>query len=424
MKKIDSVLALELDKINPSKEEFKVLVEESKNLIRELELSIKKNKIKAQVFIGGSFAKNTLIRKNKYDIDIFVRFNSSLKEEEISKFISKVVPSKAQRVHGSRDYFVLKSENKLVNLEFEIIPVISIKKTEQARNITDLSYFHVKYINDKIKKRPQLAKEIMLTKAFIHYQDCYGAESYINGFSGYAVELLIIAYGSFINFLRALVKSGENKIILDSEKQYKNKNDIMMNINEAKLQSPIILVDPTFKERNALAALSRETFLKLKESAGKFLKNPSLDFFVKEDREKIFMNKNKEVIKIEVTTDKQAGDIAGTKLRKFFRFFINESLRYLDIKASDFNYDEKANTGKILLSAKPKKEILFNGPPVEMIEQLKKFKKEHKKIETKNGKTFAFEKGYLTFEEFLSYFQNKNSDVIGSMNISGLRVIS
>jgi hypothetical protein len=129
-------------------------------------------------------------------------------------------------------------------------------------------------------------------------------------------------------------------------------------------------------------------------------------------------------MKLEVTTNKQAGDIAGTKLRKFFRFFINESLRYLDISASDFDYDEKTNLGKILISAKPKKQILFNGPPVSMVEQLKKFKKEHKKINIKDGKTSALEKGYSSFENFLNDFQNKNSDVIESMDVSNLRIIS
>ena len=424
-KQIRSILENEYLAIAPAKQEIDLIKKQTQVIIKIIEDNIKKQRVRASVFIGGSFAKNTLIKKDKYDIDIFIRFDSKIKEEDLSKILGRIVPKQASRIHGSRDYFVIKSNERSINLEFEIIPVISIKKPEQARNITDLSYFHVKYVNDKIKKKPNLSKEIMLAKAFIHYQGCYGAESYINGFSGYAVELLITYYGSLVKFLEAIVKlSGDNKIVIDAEKFYKNKDEVMINLNEAKLQSPIILVDPTFKSRNALAALSNETLIRFKKSSEKFLKNPSKDFFVREDKEKLFRNKNKDVMKLEVTTNKQAGDIAGTKLRKFFRFFINESLRYLDISASDFDYDEKTNLGKILISAKPKKQILFNGPPVSMVEQLKKFKKEHKKINIKDGKTSALEKGYSSFENFLNDFQNKNSDVIESMDVSNLRIIS
>ena len=52
-----------------------------------------------------------------------------------------------------------------------------------------------------------------------------------------------------------------------------------MDLNSAKLNSPIILVDPTYKQRNALAALSDETFEKFKSACKKFLKNPSLKSF-------------------------------------------------------------------------------------------------------------------------------------------------
>ena len=56
----------------------------------------------------------------------------------------------------------------------------------------------------------------------------------------------------------------------------------MLNLNESKLQSPIVFVDPTFKERNALAALSRETFEKFKKASKVFLRAPSKRYFEKQ----------------------------------------------------------------------------------------------------------------------------------------------
>jgi len=64
----------------------------------------------------------------------------------------------------------------------------------------------------------------------------------------------------------------KDKIVIDIEKHYKNKQAVLMDLNSSKLHSPIILIDPTYKERNALAALSSETFRKFQEVSLKFLK--------------------------------------------------------------------------------------------------------------------------------------------------------
>ena len=37
--------------------------------------------IDAEVFVGGSYAKNTMIKKDSYDIDIFLRFSKDHKEK-------------------------------------------------------------------------------------------------------------------------------------------------------------------------------------------------------------------------------------------------------------------------------------------------------------------------------------------------------
>ena len=49
-------------------------------------------------------------------------------------------------------------------------------------------------------------------------------------------------------------------------------------MNESKRQNPIVLIDPTWKERNALAALSRETFEKFQESLRKFMRKPGIEY--------------------------------------------------------------------------------------------------------------------------------------------------
>ena len=420
MKTIKDIFKEQFGLIDPSKEEIKAISDETKEITQEVLVKIKKAKIRAEIFIGGSFAKNTIIKKEKYDVDIFIRFDPKYNDEEISKLLAKIVPAGSKCLHGSRDYF--KKEDNDLHVEFEIIPTIKIKKPLEARNITDLSYFHVSYVAKKLKANKKLTNEIKLAKSFIHGAECYGAESYINGFSGYAVELLIIHYGSLLNFIKKIAASNEDKIIIDQEKYYKNKDEVMKKINESKLKSPIVLIDPTFKERNAMSALSGETFARFREFCVKFLKNPSNNFFKIKDKKGEFEKKHKDLIKIEIKTDKQAGDIAGTKLKKFYGFFVKHATRFFDISASEFLYDEKLNLGNILLVAKQKKEIVFSGPPVSMEENLKKFKLEHKNIKIIKGQAFAYEKS-IGFDDWFNEFKCKDEKLLGGMDISELRIV-
>ena len=419
------ILKEQIKTISPSKEETIAIDKKAAELIEFLRKNIKKSKISAEIFVGGSSARGTLIKKSKYDIDVFVRFNAKkYKSEGISSLLERIVPKNSRKIHGSRDYFSLKSENQPI--EIEIIPVLKITRPEQAENITDLSYFHVNYVKNKIKKNKKLADEIRLAKAFAYYQDCYGAESYINGFSGYAIELLVVYYKSFVNFIEAISKADimKGKIIIDIEKKFKNKEDITRQLNESKLQSPIVLIDPTYKERNALAALSYETFLKFRAACRNFLKQPGSRFFEFGDKQKDLEKKyGKSLIKLELSTEKQAGDIAGTKLKKFSGFFIAEIEKYFDVKDSEFDYDEDANIGKIFLAAEPKKEIVFPGPPAGMKKALAAFRKQHKKIKIIRGKAFAYEKNKLDFKKFLNKFMNNKSKIIEDMGVNGLGLV-
>ena len=414
-KSIKRFLDEQLLKIKPDLHEIKQIDLETIKIIGEIKKNIKKAEISAIPFVGGSAAKNTMIKKNKYDIDIFIRFDKKYQDKDLSSILQKLLPKGYKTIHGSRDYFSIKRGK----LDFEIIPTINVKDPGDARNITDLSYFHVNYMRKKISENNGLNEEIRLTKAFAYYQDCYGAESYINGFSGYAIELLMVHYKKFLSFLTAVSKMN-SKVYIDIEKQYKGKR-MDLEINESKLQSPIVLVDPTFKERNVLAALSEETFAKFKKASIAFLKNPSEKFFSTINRAELFEKKFKDVIKISISTKKQAGDIAGTKLKKFYKFFVVEVAKYFNLISSEFVYNEEENIGMILLSLKNKKELIISGPPIKMVEPLRRFKLEHKKIIIKKGRAFTFAKA-PKFDEFFNNFLNEKSKIIEDMDISDIRI--
>ncbi|MBM3234191.1 hypothetical protein FJZ19_03785 [Candidatus Pacearchaeota archaeon] len=388
----------------PDEKEVRKLKEEAEKISQTIRKSGK-----VEVFIGGSLAKNTIIKKDKYDIDIFVRFPENKNISEKLEKILKKSKLKSEKIHGSRDYFKLKRKNI-----FEIIPVLRIRKPEEAKNVTDLSYFHVSYILKQMKKNKKLADEIILAKTFCYAQKCYGAESYIKGFSGYALELLVSYYGSFLGFVKAIAKA-KKQIIIDPGKYFKNKQEILLNLNEAKLQSPIVFVDPTFKQRNALAALSSETFSRFQKACIKFLKNPSKKFF---HQEKI-NEKNFNVI-IEAETGKQEGDVAGSKLLKFFNFLVRDAENYFLILRKDFEYDKKA---RYYFKLKRRKERIFEGPVVSKLQNILAFKNKHKNVFIKNGRAYAREKINFNFSNYLARFKKKNQQVMKDMGINKLKIV-
>jgi len=420
--KINSILKEVLKRVNPKKEELDYVDKSLKEFLKNINGKIKKSKIKVDVFIGGSFAKKTVIRKNEYDVDVFLRFDKKHREEvsKLTKNLLKGVKG-VSLIHGSRDYFQIKLDKGFI---IELIPVVKVNNPDQAENITDLSYSHVKYINKKVKSQKVL-DEIKILKAFCYANGTYGAESYVKGFSGYAIELLIAHYGSFIKFLKEVVKDKE-KIVIDTEKRYKNRSHVLMDINSSKLNSPIIVVDPTSMSRNALAALSEETFKGFKKSASKFLKNPSIRDFevVKIDLEKVkkeAKKKGNDFVLIELGTTRQEGDIAGTKLLKFYNHLAEQISKSFDIKKKGFDY-LGGKEGQCFLVAKPKKEILFSGPFVKDKTNSKAFKKKHKKSFVKNGRLYSKAKVSVNLKKFLENWKTKYKGRLSEMYVSKIKI--
>jgi len=403
---IQNILKSQIEKFKLSSQEYVEIDNNAKIIFDKIKSELKKRKIKADIFIGGSLAKQTIMRKDSYDADIFVRFDKKYKDSEISELLGKVVKKLRVRViHGSRDYFQLKSGK----ITFEIVPVLKIPSPKQMQNVTDLSYFHVNYIMNQAKKNKALPSEIVLAKSFCYFNGFYGAESYIRGFSGYALELLVSHYGSFLNFLKQVSKE-KTPIILDPSKFYKNKNDVMNNLNESKLMSPIILVDPTFKERNALAALGDETFSKFVQVAKKFIKSPSAKYF---EAKEIKIENYDMIFKFQ--TNKQSGDIAGSKLFKFGKYLKQQLEKNFDVQKYEFVYDDK-KSGIYYFKIKDKKEILLTGPVASDKDNLKRFKKKHKKVFVKKGRAYVKLKP-LTTKKFIAEFTCRNKKIMQAMSI-------
>lgn len=420
-----------LEMFQPEKKELEKINEKLRFFLDSLESTINSKNISAKPFVGGSFAKGTLIKKEEYDVDIFLRFDNKYDDGDISKLTKDILKSSGNKKflvnHGSRDYFKLPISLDDKESFFEIVPILKVSKPENAVNITDLSYFHVNYVGKRLQTDNQL-NEVKLAKAFCQAQRVYGAESYIQGFSGYALELLIYYYGDFIKMLKALSKhkKGE-KIFLDPEKKYKNQNEIKLELNSSKLNSPVILIDPTYGKRNALAALSEKSFEKFKQSAKMFLESPSKDFFIRKslDIEKIKKSakKNKqEFLLLQASTAKQSGDIAGTKLHKFYLHLVSEIEEFFSIKNNGFNYNG-GKSARYFFVFENRKEKLYTGPHVNDRENFKSFIKKHKNTFVKEGRIYASEKIDFNSFDFIKNWKKRNKKRMKEMYIKNLKII-
>jgi len=368
-------------------------VKEVEEFIRRLNEEIKKNKIKATAMPGGSYAKDTWL-KGDYDVDIFVRFDLKYKTQDLSELLGKILKTyDSVKLHGSRDYYWVQNE-----LRYEIIPVLGIKKSEDAQNTTDFSPLHVAWVNKHGKKYKD---DIRLTKKFMKTHGCYGAESYIKGFSGHVVDILVIYYKGFIPLLRASIK-WKPKVIIDYHKKVGNKAEFIL--NKSKIQGPMIIIDPVQPERNAAAALSQEMFDLFKESAKQFLKKSSDKHF---EYQKTNWDKYKtkgKLILINIDVPEGKEDPTGAKLVKAFDF-ITKELKEFDIVKKEWDWDKKKNAtfGYVLKKEKLPDTYERPGPPLTMQKEVEKFKKKHKNTFVNQEKIWARIKyDYSTPEELLT----------------------
>ncbi len=404
-----------LKKIKPGKEEKSKL----QKLVSTFTKKLNSNLNNAKAILGGSGAKDTWLSGN-HDIDVFVQYNlkqyqdqsanlSELLEKSIKKSFPKI---KIERLHGSRDYFQINYQDYI----FEIVPVLKITKIEQALNITDISPLHSVWVN---KQGNKIKDGVRLAKQFCKANGLYGAESYISGFSGYVLEILVAYYGSFEKLLQEAQK-WKLKQVIDPEKYYPKKN-VFFEINKSKLQSPLIIVDPVDKNRNAAAALSLEKFKLFQKKAKQYLKKQESTFFEKKeisyDQLKI---KKGHLVFFLTTVKKNKEDVMGYKLLKSFRF-LKQEFEPFGIKESGWDWDQK-KMGKcyFILEKEELPEFdLRQGPPLKLKEFVKNFKKKNKNTFTKNGKIFA--KVKVKHPKLQDFIRNLLDQNISSKNIGYLK---
>ncbi|TRO61955.1 hypothetical protein E2P64_00265 [Candidatus Bathyarchaeota archaeon] len=225
--------------VKPSESEVKKTVALGGEVLRLVKKKHRKS------LLGGSVAKGTFT-KSVNDIDIFLLFPKEDCLKEKIEFLKKVAGSFSKRVEVSyAQHPYVKARYKGVSVE--LVPAYETKPPE-ILSAADRSRWHVKFVSGL----PENVKdEVRVLKRFCKGIGVYGAEARIEGFSAYAMEVLVSRAGSFVKALEKL----------------------------AEMKWPIRLSDPVDENRNVLASVSRGSFELLKEAAKEFLKSPGENFF-------------------------------------------------------------------------------------------------------------------------------------------------
>ncbi|HEX3013603.1 MAG TPA: CCA tRNA nucleotidyltransferase, partial [Methanobacterium sp.] len=231
--------------IKPTKEENEKVKSLSDKLINIINGIANENNIDAEAVLVGSVAKGTWL-SGKADVDIFIKFPLSTSEADLKKLGLELGHNCIEEMHGEHELRYASHPyitGFIEGFEIDFVPCYIIKSAEELKSAVDRTILHTEYVRTNLKEKQK--DEVLLLKKFMGSIHTYSAEFKVGGFSGYLCELLIIHYGSFLNVLKAASKEWRPNYRIDIE-----------NYGTAELFSePIVVIDPTDKNRNVAAAL-------------------------------------------------------------------------------------------------------------------------------------------------------------------------
>ncbi len=314
------ILSKVLNKIKPKETEEKFLTELSQ---KTLEITKEKaKKYHAKAILAGSITRNTWL-PGKREFDVFILFSPDLPENKLEEYGLLVGREVVKQLKGkfSVEYAQHPYASGLVQgVDIDIVPCYEVESAEKIKSAVDRTPFHVRYIEKNLPST--LSDEVRLLKQFLTANKIYGADAKTEGFSGYVCELLTIRYGGFTEVLKAASNWNPGEVI-DLENHYKKEE---YNQLRTKFKNnPLILIDPTDKNRNTGSPISAEKFLKVRKLAKEFLDKPSEKYFsekklqpiTNKELSKIQTQRKTELLLIKFTPPKVVPDILWPQLRRF-----------------------------------------------------------------------------------------------------------
>ena len=220
-----------------------------------------------KVVLGGSFAKGTWLSET-LEIDIFLLFPREITANELE---SEGLLLAKQSLLGDRPTLRYAQhpyvEAFIQDFRINLVPCFETKLGEW-KSAADRSPFHTKYMNNHLSQK--LRKEVRLLKLFMKRVGIYGSEIKVQGFSGYACEVLILKYRTFLSTLANVSRWKEREVVCIEP-------SVPAMADQVKEQ--LIILDPIDHNRNLGMAISPQKIGQFVLSSRSFLSSPGMMFF-------------------------------------------------------------------------------------------------------------------------------------------------
>lgn len=306
-----------LEKITPSRQELEKEMRKAEE-IRQKILHMKGKHL--EVVLAGSLARNTHLKGDR-DIDLFVMFHKNLGRKEFQEEGLRI----GKRVFAGHKWEKAFTEHPYIRgeidgYEVEIVPTYKVEEAEKLQSAVDRSPFHSKYLQGKLGEEQK--DSVRLLKKFLKNIKAYGADARASSIPGYAVELIILKYGDFEVSLKE-ISSWEKGEVIDIENYWEREKA------RKKFCAPLIMVDPTDKNRNVSAALSEHQMNRIIAATRAFLKKPSRAFFFGKKEKTMSYKKAKQAMKktellaLGFSYPKAVADIVWGQTRRLARKIAN-----------------------------------------------------------------------------------------------------
>jgi tRNA nucleotidyltransferase (CCA-adding enzyme) len=242
---------------------------------RAVERECAKARLKAEVRLDGSVAKDTWISDYR-DVDIFMRVSPELTKKQLGD-VCLPIARKALKpnvvVERFAEHPYVESTVPLAggSLRVNVVPCYNVDQGGW-KSATDRSPFHTKYVRAHLTDKQR--DEVRLLKAFLRGVNGYGADIKTGGFSGMLCETLVIARREFLSVLEDFSEWRIDRFI-DVEDYYRDRHREIRKI----FKEPLVVIDPVDKGRNLGAAVREEQLWNFVAAARHFMTKPSTSFF-------------------------------------------------------------------------------------------------------------------------------------------------
>lgn len=189
---------------------------------------------------GGSYAKGTWLAEDT-DVDVFVKFKKNV-PKKLFHSVSRDIGFNSMKDfcpterYADHPYVEATIDNILVN----VVPCYDVKQGEW-KSAADRSPYHTEYMCKNLTVN--MKNDIRLLKRFLKVQKIYGAQLAVQGFSGYATEVLVLNFGGFEALAQNMAKIKRGDVIGQTTREF---------------NTPISIIDPIDENRNLSAAISNK----------------------------------------------------------------------------------------------------------------------------------------------------------------------